>query len=299
MPNLGGINMKKELLKKITNPDLKLAIAEAPDNVKQNGKLVPNPLFNMIANSLGRVLMQVQRLNDEGLYYANGDIYIYVGKGGVKVSETPKGVRKKLQQIALKHGLSVIINDGVLYKGDNISLETDGQIDTIHIVKNENYLLHGGEIVAPYAVVSVFKKDQMIARKLFIIPSIEYKEILKQGQGSKYPSMMAQKSVMKRVANNIFSLLGVTLDTEDTERIDEMGENMRVDTEPKPKVEKIDTEAALKELKEKTDLLDEVSLKSAKKELTQLISSELDKTKKELLVEFGKEINEALKNIGG
>ncbi len=71
----------------------------------------------------------------------------------------------------------------------------------------------------------------MITRKLFIVPNDEYIVIKNMGSGNKFETMMAYKMVYKRVLNGIFSLLGVTLDRDDTKDIDTMAENMRVDDE--------------------------------------------------------------------
>ena len=204
------------------NEDLALAIAAQPLEVQdKEKKWIPNKFFNMLFSSFGRVDANVKALVEDGLSYGAGDFYVYEGRGGIKVHETPKGVRKQLQKIAAKYGLSIIVSDGVLYAKDRLSVKTDGRIDEIEIYKDSEDMVKGGVIVAPYAVVTVFRGgNEIIAKKIFIIPQKEYAEILKKGTGSSYPTMMAQKSVMKRVANGIYSLLGVSIGKDDS--LDEM-----------------------------------------------------------------------------
>ena len=106
-------------------------------------------------------------------------------------------------------------------------LNIDDGLYEIEIVKDQQTLVKGGNIIAPYAVVTVFKSSsEIVAKKLFIIPQNEYQKILQQGSGSSYPTMMAQKSVMKRVASGIYSLLGVSLGKEEHEEINEVEERM-------------------------------------------------------------------------
>lgn len=183
--------------------------------------------FVELYNSFGRVEMMVQELIEDGLLYSAGDFYVYAGRGGIKVHETPKGVRKQLQRIAKNYNLNIVVSDGVLYENDRVSIKTDGRIDEIEITKDQQTLVKGGNIIAPYAVVTVFKSSsEIVAKKLFIIPQNEYQKILKQGTDSAYPTMMAQKSVMKRVASGIYSLLGVSLEKEEREDINEVESRM-------------------------------------------------------------------------
>ena len=175
----------------------------------------------------------ISSMHDRGLYYIDNDYYVYKGRGGLKIHETPKGVKKSICDIAKKYSLSVIIIDGIICQGDTINCTTNGTIDDVEIIKNPSSMVMGGEILAPYAVVSVFKDDVMVSKKLFIVPNDEYKKIVAMGTGNQFKSMMAQKMVMKRVANGIYSLLGVTLDRRDAKVIDDMGEAMRVDEEVK------------------------------------------------------------------
>jgi|FLOH01.1.fsa_nt_gi hypothetical protein len=220
--------IKTKLVKLTENNEFKLAITSQADNIQNKQKQwVANPFFSELSNSFGRVEIMVQELVDDGLLYSAGDFYVYSGRGGIKVHETPKGVRKQLQRIASNYNLNIVVSDGVLYENDRITLKTDGRIDEIEIVKDQQTLVKGGNIIAPYAVVTVFKSSsEIVAKKLFIIPQNEYQKILQQGSGSSYPTMMAQKSVMKRVASGIYSLLGVSLGKEEHEEINEVEERM-------------------------------------------------------------------------
>jgi uncharacterized Zn finger protein len=56
--------------------------------------------------------------------------------------------------------------------------------------------------------------------------------------------------------------------------------------------------AELKKIKDSVDMLDVESLTTSRMRLTELYSTELDKDKKEKIKAFGKEIAEALKQIG-
>lgn len=218
--------MKNKLIQMAKNNELKLAVASQPDNIKTNGVWVPNTFFKILHDSFGRVEMMVTELTDAGLLYSAGDFYVYQGRGGIKVHETPKGVRKQLQKIAEKYGLNIIVSDGVLYENDRITVKTDGRIDEVEIVKDQQTMVKGGHIIAPYAVVTVFKNSsEIVAKKIFIIPQNEYMAILSAGTKSSYPTMMAQKSVMKRVAGGIYSLLGVAIEKEE-HNIDEMEERL-------------------------------------------------------------------------
>jgi len=237
--------------------------------------MIKNDRITEIANLIyekNRDLTQLLEINREfvrssiikfeelGLNYINDDYYVYRGKGGLKIHETPKGVRKHVAIIARKYNLSVVINDGILYEGDIVTKEGDGTIEKIYIKQNSQSLVMGGNILAPYAVVTVFKDNVMITKKLFIIPNNEYLAIVKMGSGNQFKTMMAQKMVMKRVLNGIYSLLGVTLDRRDVAEVDRMGEDMRVDdriapveeetkpSTPQPKTDKDDAnfEKALK-----------------------------------------------------
>ena len=204
------------------NEDLALAIAAQPEKIQdKNKQYIENTFFTVLYKTFGRVSASVKALVEDGLSFSAGDFYVYEGRGGIKVHETPKGVRKQLQKIAAKYGLNIVVSDGVLYEKDRILVKTDGRIDEIEIYKDSEDMVRGGTIVAPYAVVTVFRGgNEIIAKKIFIIPQKEYAEILKKGTGNSYPTMMAQKSVMKRVANGIYSLLGVSLGKDDA--FDEM-----------------------------------------------------------------------------
>ena len=70
------MSIKNELIKKITNEDLKLAVAEAHDSVKKDNNWIPNPLFPELLKGIGRVQSKVESLNEYGLFYKNKDIYI-------------------------------------------------------------------------------------------------------------------------------------------------------------------------------------------------------------------------------
>jgi recombinational DNA repair protein RecT len=230
------LDMSNKLIDKLfelcgDNVDLKLAIVSQPEQVKSGAGYSENPFFSTLLNSFGRVKEQVGSLVDDGLSFNKGDFYVYYGKGGIKVHETPKGVRKQLQRIAEKYNLNIIIYDGVLYEKDRISLTTDGRIDTVEIIKDSESLVKGGKIIAPFAVVTVFKGELIIAKKTFIIPEPEYKVIVNMGYSNNYPTMMAIKTVLKRVSNSIYSLLGVSLDVSDSEIIDGISNRLSEDYE--------------------------------------------------------------------
>jgi hypothetical protein len=221
-------NLKTKLINQAKHDEFKLAIASQPDSIQNKQKQwIPNPFFNELDKAFGRVELMVQELIDDGLLYSAKDFYVYSGKGGVKVHETPKGVRKQLQRIAKNYNLNIVVSDGVLYENDRVSISTDGRIDEIEIIKDQQTLIKGGNIIAPYAVVTVFKSNsEIVAKKFFVIPQSEYQKILQQGIGSYYPTMMAQKSVMKRVASGIYSLLGVALEKEEHEDINDVEDRM-------------------------------------------------------------------------
>jgi hypothetical protein len=259
-----------------------------------------NPQITALLNNNQKFLYSaVESMNERGLYYIDNDYYVYNGKGGLKIHETPKGVKKSICDIAKKYSLSVIIISGVICQGDEINVSSNGTIDEVEIKKSTQTLINGGEILAPYAVVTVYKDNTMISKKLFIVPNDEYKKIVAMGRGNAFKTLMAEKSVMKRVANGIYALLGVTLDRKDAKVIDDMGEAMRVDNEETKVVEKIDTMEELKKVKDSVDMLDVESLIASKKRLIELYSTELDKEKREKIKAFGKEITETLKNLGG
>ena len=239
------------------------------------------PLTNDLNKNKELVLASITKMVSEELSYVDNDYYVYRGKGGLKIHETPKGVRKVLSRIALKHNLSVVILEGVICDGDSIELVSDGTIEEVKITKCTASLVGGVNILAPYAVVSVFKDNTLITRKLFIVPSNEYKAIKAMGSGNKFETLMAQKSVMKRVSSGIYSLLGVTLDRQDITRIDDMSEAMRVDDEES--VEKstpIDTIEELEKIKSGLDILDKEAVAIAKDSVLSLYSSEVDESKK-------------------
>jgi len=240
---------------------------------------------------------KVSEFESNGLRYIDDDYYVYRGKGGIKIHETPKGVKKRIAQIAHKYNLSVVVTDGLFYKGDEISVESDGTIEDIKIKKNSNALIMGGDILAPYAIVSVFKDSVMITRKLFIVPNDEYIAIKNMGSGNKFQTMMAYKMVYKRVLNGIYSLLGVTLDRVDAKMIDEMAENMRVDNEKEDASEEIDTLVESEKIMENVDLLDAESLDDARKNLMRLYAYEVDADRKEELKKAGVKIKEAIDAI--
>jgi len=82
-----------------------LRLVAQPDNTQdKDKKWIPNPFFRSLHDNFGRVNVQVLELVEDGLSYSAGDFYVYSGRGGIKVHETPKGVRKQLQKIALNMG---------------------------------------------------------------------------------------------------------------------------------------------------------------------------------------------------
>ena len=160
----------------------------------------------------------------------------------------------------------------------------------------------GGEILAPYAIVSVFKDNVMITRKMFIVPNDEYKVIRAMGTGNKFNTMMAYKMVYKRVLNGIFSLLGVTLDREDAKLIDDMAKNMRVDRQIEeielPKSKETNSMDKIQLIKDSIDLLDIESVIKAKKEVLKLYSSEVsDRKSKGEIHKYGTELKGILDEL--
>jgi len=257
--------------------------------------LEQNPkIRNVLNNNIEFIKSSIQKFNDLGLSYIDNDYYVYQGKGGLKCHETPKGVKKRIAQIAHKYDLSVVVTDGVFYQGDEISVTSDGTIETINIKKNSQSLIMGGDILAPYAIVSVFKDDVMITRKLFIVPNNEYKTIKAMGSGNNFHTMMALKMVYKRVLNGIFSLLGVTLDRADIKELDRMAEDMRVDDEVTEAKEPVDTIAEMQKIKDTLDVLDAGAVQEAKKQIGALYSQEVDADKKETLKAYGLELKRIL-----
>ena len=227
-------NIKSNLLSKITNTDLKLAIAEAPDTVKdtESGNYIPNKLFPELLKSIGRVELKLEELNEKGLFYKNKDVYVYLGRGGVKVEETPKGIRKMLIYLSEKYDRRVVISDGVLYQGDDVVITTDGLIDKVEIQRDTKTMITGGAILAPFAVISILsKRDVVIAKKFIVMPANEFTNALKQAGNVKftYPSMMATKMVMKRALTQVYSLLGTGIENDDAEMLDDAIENNNID----------------------------------------------------------------------
>ena len=264
---------------------------------EQNRGIVP-----LLNNNIEFVHASILKFESLGLSYIDNDYYTYQGKGGLKIHETPKGVKKRIAQIAHKYNLSVVVTDGVFYKGDTVTLESDGTIEQINIKKNSQSLIMGGEILAPYAIVSVFKDNVMITRKMFIVPNDEYKVIRAMGTGNKFNTMMAYKMVYKRVLNGIFSLLGVTLDREDAKLIDDMAENMRVDRQIEevelPKSKKTNSMDKIQLIKDSVDLLDIESVIKAKKEVLKLYSSEVsDRKAKAEIHKYGTELKGILDEL--
>lgn len=245
------------------------------------------------------VLQRIDYYEALGLSFLDNDYYVYRGKGGLKMHETPKGVKKRIAQIAHEYDLSVVVSDGIFYEGDTINVTSNGTIENIEIIKNSQSLIMGGEILAPYAIVSVFKDDVMITRKLFIVPNDEYKVIKAMGSGNKFATMMAYKMVYKRVLNGIFSLLGVTLNREHTKEIDRMAEDMRVDDEIiETEVDTpIDSATEMQTIKNNLDVLDKEALETAMKQIRGFYSKEVAEDKKEALRAYGIELKGILDEI--
>lgn len=169
----------------------------------------------------------------QGLSYALKDYYVFIQKGNkLAIQPTPKGTKKLISKIAKEHGLSIVINEGVFNKGDDWSLETDGQFDTFTMKKDTSALLTGGQVISSYAFVSVYKENEKIATKLIYLPADEYLKIKAMAKGSAgYEMMFASKVVIKRVLAGIYLLLGVSLDDSQAETIAMLEESNRVDLE--------------------------------------------------------------------
>lgn len=192
----------------------------------------PDKYINSLYAKHAKVKDMILFMEDKGLSYQNGDIYVYHGRGGVKVSPTPKGVRKEISRIATKAGIKMSINDGVIYHGDKVSAKTDGTVDVVEIERDTDSLLGGGKIRSPYAIITIFNDDNSIRSRNFLnIPEDEYLVILRAGSGSKYPTMMASKSIMKRVLAKLYTLLGSSMTEEEKEFVSMMEDEMRSDSE--------------------------------------------------------------------
>lgn len=233
--------LKKKLLETISNPDLKLAVADAPLGSMKDGQWKDSQFFQALWDSLKRTEMRVADYNERGITYKDKDLYIYYGKGGIKVEETPKGIRKMLLYLSEKYDRRIVISDGVLYKNDKVSLTTDGLVDNIEIKRDTATMIAGNDkIVAPYAVITILSNsDSIVAKKFIVMPNNEYNVAIKQS-GSvkyKYPTMMSTKMVMKRALNQVYSLLGTGIESDDAEIMDQAIDNQNIDTstdEPAP-----------------------------------------------------------------
>lgn len=178
-------------------------------------------------------LSGIENMVGKGLSYINGDYYVFIQKGGVlTIHPTPRGSKIILSNIAKDNGLTVIINEGTFNNGDEFTLESDGQFDEFKIRKNPDAMLAGNQIIASYAVVSVFKDSEKVAKKVFYVPSNEYQKIKAMASGSaNYEMTFASKVVIKRVLAGIYLLLGVTLSQDEQAVMAMLDEANRVDLE--------------------------------------------------------------------
>jgi len=192
---------------------------------------VDKNVYNKIKEEPKTFLTGINAMLKQGLSYPLKDYYVFIQKGKkLAIQPTPRGTKKIISSLARKHGLSLVINEGVFHEGDEISLESDGQFDKFTIKKDLMNAVKKGIIVSSYAVVNVYRKNDLIARKVVYVPQDEYLKIKQMGN-QQYEMMLASKVVMKRVLAGIYLLLGITVDTEDDETIAMLEEANRVDLE--------------------------------------------------------------------
>jgi len=205
-----------------------------PTQVYTKKQWVRNTVIDKIKMRPLDFILLVREMVNNGLSYARGEYYIYDGKGGLKIEETPIGVRKIISSLGEKKGLTVVVNDGYLRVGDEAIIKVNGGIDTLLVTKGMTHFDDtNSEIVAPYATVTVYQKGKMIVQKVIIVPKSEYEKIISNSSkiAKAYPTMLAGKTIMKRVLKAIPSLIGGYIDDSDYATTDRVADRQNVDME--------------------------------------------------------------------
>ena len=205
-----------------------------PVKIYNKGEWARNTVIDKIGTRPLDFILLVREMVNNGLSYARGEYYIYDGKGGLKVDETPIGVRKIISSLGEKKGLTVVVNDGYLRQGDEAKIEVMGGIDTIVLTKRMSHFEDdNAEIISPYATITVYQAGKIIAQKVIIVPKSEYYKIINNSSkiAKAYPTMLAGKTVMKRVLKAIPSLIGGYIDNSDYETVEKVADRQNVDME--------------------------------------------------------------------
>jgi len=217
------VSFSKALESSGMTPDLakELRIIESQLNLtpteKVKGQWVPSTTNVAVMNYMQAAVRKVSSMLSQGLTFATGDYYIYASFGGrPAVSKSPNGMIKAMSKLAKKQGYDCTINVGCVFEEYNeLRILRDGCIDTLQLENSPEYEIkqhNDSDILAPYAVVSLFRDERLVSRKVTIVRNNEYTEAKNQSKGythKNYPVPMAQKIALHRAANEMMAALGV------------------------------------------------------------------------------------------
>lgn len=206
------------LLNESTDPALAREIAIVQDSLNLKAESKAGKATNLAVNNYkSYAVRQITALVDQGCSFAHNDYYIYSSfDGKPAISKSPNGMIRAMNHLAAKAGLIANINVGCVFDGyEELKVTRNGHIDDLLLVNSPGSEIDGaGDIIAPYAVITLLQKDGTVfSRKVVIVRRGEYlaaKSKAKKGNAhTAFPVPMAQKIPLRRAAIEMIATLGL------------------------------------------------------------------------------------------
>lgn len=240
--------VKQELL------DFAGSLSAYGKGVEDNINLL-NKCFSIKDTFIGNIKAMVEL----GLKYSSGDYYIFIQKGGnLKIAKSPNGSAKVIDRIISSKDVKATLVMGIVRDSDEVTMTTDGTIQTINIKRGKDSIFkRDGIVIGGYGIVTVFSKtNSMLSRNVILIDSTEYNAIKKMALNAMrtYESMFMNKIILRRYAQLLPAFIGGGFTPDEIEILDEVREENRVDRDNvppivEPKEKKLELFRGLKELK--------------------------------------------------
>lgn len=218
--DLESLNMSTDLLKEVRVVELNLNLRQSEKD--KDGNWGPSSANVAVMDHRQLTLRKIAGMHEQGLSYSEGHYYVYASFGGQPaVKKSPNGMIKSMATAAAKSGYLVTINVGCVFN-DYIEFTVirNGHTDDMRLINNPERELEqsGDDIKAPYAVVSVFHKRNLLSRKVTIVRKQEFHAARSQsvaGTWKTYPVPMAQKTALYRAGKELLASLGIADDDDD------------------------------------------------------------------------------------
>lgn len=179
---------------------------------------------------------KVEQNIERGLRFNEDDYYCFIQKGDkLSLKTQPKGGVKLILMLGERYDVSISLNIGVIRENDEVlKMSFVNGFDEFELKKDITSAIWGNSkkdnsrIVAPYAYVTTMRNNIVVGKKLFIVPNDEYSIILNKSGGwaKQYQTTHAKKVVLKRVLDEVSSILGSKMSSDDSKLMSEVRKDM-------------------------------------------------------------------------